>query len=100
MSGVDLAASGLPPRYSCTLVSLTLVRLKSAISKVFLSSNFPSRFSCTCVSIAYVKPTRVLCDQKRKQNVKRLWILKAPRLDFEATLVYLGILWGPFIFCP
>ena len=93
-SAVGLAASGLPSRFSCILVSLTQVRLRTAIPKVILISRFPSRFPCALVSLALVS-LQVCCDPKtKKENVERLWILKAPRLDFGSTLVYFGILLG------
>ena len=96
-SAAVLAASSLIPRFSCTLVSLTCKRLTGAISDVFLISKSPSRFSCTFVSLVLVKRTSVLWPQKK--NVERLWILKAPRLDFRPTLIYFGILLGRFRFC-
>ena len=65
-SAVGLAASGLPPRFSCKLVIFTLIRLTSAISKVSLSSIFRSRRSCTFVSVAHVKPTSVLWPENTK----------------------------------
>ena len=66
---VGIGSSRIRPitQFSCKLVSLTPVRLTSAISKVFQSSRFPSRFSCTLVSLALVKPTRVLSPEKKRK---------------------------------
>ena len=88
--GTGLTACGLPPRFSCTLVSLTSVNLTSVIWTVFLISKSHSRFSCTLESIAHVKPKSVRWQEKRKFIVERLLILKAPRLRLGSIFVYVG----------
>ena len=66
MDPAGLAASGLPARCSCTLVSLTDVIPTSVISRFFLMTKLSSRFSCTIVSIAWVKPTSELWPETQK----------------------------------
>ena len=86
-----LAASGLPPRFSCTLVSITYVVPSNVIPRVFSISKWSSRFSCT-LWVLLTWNLQVCCDQKPPKNtVERLWILIAPRIYLKATLAYFGI---------
>ena len=95
-SATRLAASGVPPWFSCTLVILTNVRPSSVISRVFLISKFSSRFSCTFVSIANVKPTSVLWPETKKAYRREALDSDSSKDLFESNFSLFGHLFVTF----
>ena len=83
---------------SCTLVSLTLVRRKSVISKMFLISKFPARFSCTLANLAQVK--QVCGDQKKYVYRRKTLNSESPEALFWSKFGWIcssfSSVWYPF----
>ena len=95
-----LAASGLPPRFPCTSVSLTCVRPTSVISRVFLISKFSSRFSYTIVCIAKVKAKIVLWPETPKKDRREALDSDSSKDLFGSNFYLFWYLFVTFIVFP